>query len=314
MNEDSATLENIPKKSIHKSVLLQEVLEGLALHKGGIVLDGTINGGGHSEAICKQIGEEGVLVGMDLDQGALKRAEARLAECGTKKVILANENFKNMQSVAHTNGIKSFDGILLDLGFSSDQLEHGGRGFSFQKNEPLILSLQDDNSKILFAAHHIVNEWTKEQISDVLHGYGEERFANRIAERIVENRKEKPIETTNDLVDVVRRAVPKWYRFARLHPATKTFQALRIAVNDEIESLREGLESALDLLGNKGRLVVISFHSIEDRIVKRAFEAASRDGRGTIITKKPLTPQAEEIVENPRSRSAKLRVFERAEH
>ena len=301
------------EESIHKSVLLHEVLEGLDLSLGDIALDGTINGGGHSVAICQRIGRNGVLLGMDLDQRALERAKKRLSKCEST-LILENANYRSMADVASKHGIVACNAILLDLGFSSDQLEHSGRGFSFKLDEPLLLTLSDQPEAVAFRARDIVNEWEEEHIADVLYGYGEERFARRIAKRIVEYRADKKIETTKELAEIVRHAVPQWYRFGRIHPATKTFQALRIAVNDEIESLREGLKSAFELCAPGGRIAVISFHSIEDRIVKRAFESMSREGKGVIITKKPITATPEEIKENPRSRSAKLRIFEVAQN
>lgn len=302
-------MAEVTQKSIHKSVLVREVLEGLNLKAGDTVLDGTINGAGHSTLLCEAIGEEGTLVGIDLDKDALSRAEERLHSCSARKV-LAQENFRNLDKVALEYGIPKFNAILLDLGFSSDQLEQSGRGFSFKRNEPLILSLSNDPHTVSFTARDILNEWEEEQIRDILHGYGEERFAGRIARKIVELRKNSPLETTNDLVRVVEQAVPGWYRFARIHPATKTFQALRITVNDEIDALREGLEKACRHLKQHGRLAVISFHSIEDRIVKRFFEGVARNGNGTVLTKKPITATTLETTENPRARSAKLRILE----
>jgi 16S rRNA (cytosine1402-N4)-methyltransferase len=295
--------------TIHKSVLLQEVLDGLNLEHGAYVLDGTLGGAGHSLALCRQIGSDGLLLSMDLDADALKRAENRLTDCPSK-VILVNDNFRHMDRAAREHGLEGFDAVVLDLGLSSDQLEHSGRGFSFMRDEPLVLSFKTTAGDMPFTARDIVNVWEEEQIADVLYGYGEERFSRRIAKAIVEARAETAIETTKDLATIIEKAVPRWYRLGRINPATRTFQALRIAVNDEIDALREGLDKGLSLLKKSGRIAVISFHSIEDRIVKRAFQAAAREGRGMIITKKPITPSTDEVKDNPRARSAKLRIFE----
>jgi 16S rRNA (cytosine1402-N4)-methyltransferase len=305
----TTTTDTEREATIHKPVLLHEVINGLKLRSGYTVLDGTVNGGGHSRAICDEIGESGTLVGIDMDTDALKRADKRLRSCPSE-VHLAEGNFRDMDVISESHHVEKYNGILLDLGFSSDQLERSGRGFSLRKDEPLFLTFSADPKKAKFTAHDIVNQWEEPQIADVLYGYGEERFARRIAERIVTERKAGEIATTSDLIEVVEQAVPRWYRHGRLHPATRTFQALRIAVNDEIENLREGVKKAFELLAHGARLAIISFHSIEDRVVKRAFENAAREGRGTIITKKPITPGREEVGNNPRARSAKLRIFE----
>lgn len=299
--------------SVHKSVLLEEVIDGLDLKESWIVLDGTINGGGHSSVICERIGESGILIGMDLDQSALARAKVQLKDCEAE-THLVEDNFRNMDKVVNELGIKSFNAILLDLGLSSDQLDSKSgienRGFSFRGDASLLMTYKKEPSENDLTAREIVNTWDEEHLADIIYGYSEERFSRRIAHRITEVRKEKTIESTGDLVSIVEQAVPRWYRQGRIHPATKTFQALRTAVNDEIESLREGLTKGIELLSPKGRIVVISFHSIEDRVVKRAFQKMVREGKGTIITKKPIIPTSAETKENPRARSAKLRIFE----
>ncbi len=309
--EQEETRRSEPTRSIHKSVLLHEAIDALNLKDGMVVLDGTINGAGHSSLICKTIGASGVLLGIDLDRDALARASNKLLD-SKAKVYLTEENYRNMDIVARKHGITSINAILLDLGFSSDQLEMSGRGFSFQYDEPLFLTFRSerDEDEVAFTAKEIINTWSEEHLSDILFGYGEERFARRIARAVVTRRENMPIKTTKELVDIVRSAVPRWYGYRRLHPATRVFQALRIAVNDEIESLREGIEKAFELLSPHGRLAIISFHSIEDRVVKHAFINKMREGRGVVVNKKPITPSEEEVKSNPRARSAKLRVFE----
>ena len=215
-----------------------------------------------------------------------------------------------MQQMINSFGIEHVDGVMFDLGFNSYQIENSGRGFSFRTNEPLLMTFKKVPNENDITADSIINSWDEEHIADILYGYGEERFARRIARGIIAARKIKKIERTVELVDIVKSSTPRWYHARRIHPATKTFQALRIAVNDEIETLRKGLREALSILKRGGRLAVISFHSIEDRVVKQFFNGASKDGHGMIITKKPIVPQRDEISRNPRARSAKLRIFE----
>jgi 16S rRNA (cytosine1402-N4)-methyltransferase len=203
------------------------------------------------------------------------------------------------------------DRILLDIGLSSNQFEDSGRGFSFQKDEPLIMSFKKDLKETDLTAKEILNTWDRENIEAILKGYGEEQFAWKISKAIVERREQKPIETTFELVDIVKSATPKFYHHRKIHPATKTFQALRITVNDEIESLKDGINKGFNILNKDGRIAVISFHSLEDRIVKQFFREMEDSGVGKRITKKPILPSEEEIRENPRSRSAKLRILEK---
>jgi len=295
---------------IHIPVLLEEVLEGLNLHEGDTVLDGTINGGGHAEEVAKRIGKRGVLIGLDRDKEALARARTRLENVPCK-VALHEADFRNLDRALKEDGSTCVNAILLDLGLSSDQLETSGRGFSFQKDEPLLMTFTATPHENDLSAREILNTWEEENIRDILHGYGEEKFARAIARTIVSLREEHPFERTTDLVNAVERAVPAWYRHARIHPATKTFQALRIVVNDEIEGLSEGLTKAYENICIGGRIAVVSFHSIEDRTVKRFFRKLASEEKGTVLTKKPMRPTAKEIHDNPRARSARLRIFEK---
>lgn len=292
---------------MHATVLLQEAVDSLNLKKGDVAIDGTLGAGGHSEEIARRFGTDVKIVALDLDSDAIARAGERLHETPTD-IEFHLENFKNLDVVL---GNRQANAILLDLGWSSDQFETSGRGFSFQRDEPLVMTLKRERGEEDFTAADIVNTWDEEDIANVLYGYGEERFARRIAREIVEAREREPIATTADLVKVVMNAVPFFYRRGRIHPATKTFQALRIAVNGELQNLTTALEKGLEALAPSGRFAIISFHSLEDRIVKNFFRDAERDGRVKLITKKPLAPTPAEIAENPRSRSAKLRVIEK---
>jgi 16S rRNA (cytosine1402-N4)-methyltransferase len=288
---------------------LKELVEALEPEEGDTIVDATLGAGGHSKHICSYIGKRGVLVGIDQDQDAIETAKKRL-EDSSCKVFLKKGSFKNLNDILDGLSIEKINGIMFDLGFSSNQLENSGRGFSFKKNEPLLMTFRKTPSEEDLTAREILNTWDEENIADILYGYGEERFSRQIAKGIVFARKEKPIETTFDLVKIVEESTPGWYRARRLHCATKTFQALRITVNNEIENLREGLEQGVSRLTKAGRIAVITFHSIEDRVVKRTFSEMSRNGHGIVITKKPIVPQQNEILKNPRARSAKLRIFE----
>lgn len=292
--------------TMHTPVLLHETIELLNILPGDTVLDCTLGAGGHSEAIAKILGSGGTLIGLDADGDAILRAEKRIGKtkCATRFV---QENFRNMDRVLDTLGITAVDKILLDLGFSSDQLETSSRGFSFQKDESLLMTLKSKPTKDELTAEEIVNEWEEGNIADVLYGFGGERFSRRIARGIAEARKEKRIRTTSELVAIIRGSVPAAYRRGRIHPATKTFQALRIAVNDELGALADVLARGVKKLSGGGRIAVISFHSLEDRAVKEFFKKKTADGALAILTKKPIVPAREEQRENPRSRSAKLR-------
>lgn len=301
-------------ESVHKAVLLHEVtqlLTGASLtnDSGFCYLDGTIGGCGHALAVAGALKGKLTIIGLDRDPEAIKRAEGLLAgKAG--KVILENENYRNLDRVLDKHGIKTVDLILLDIGISSDQFESSGRGFSFSKDEPLLMTMGDPMS-YPFTAQTIVNEWKEEDIANVIFGYGEERFARRIASAIARYREKKRIETSGELAEIVRLGVPAFYRRGKINPATKTFQALRIAVNDELNALKEGLAKGYERLVKGGKMAVISFHSLEDKIVKDFYKEKAKTDGATILTKKPIRPSAEEIEKNPRSRSAKLRVIEK---
>ncbi|MBU4536825.1 16S rRNA (cytosine(1402)-N(4))-methyltransferase RsmH [Patescibacteria group bacterium] len=298
--------------TIHKPVLLKEVIEGLDIQVNDVVLDGTVGGGGYLMSICSRLGKEGVLIGLDQDNSALERVQEKLSsKKDLCKIHLVNSNFRNLDSVLKDLNLEKVDKVVFDLGMSSDQLDSSGRGFSFQKDEPLIMSLKKDLSEDDLTASEIVNTWDENNLADIIFGYGEEKFSRGIAKEICEARKNKKIETTFELVEIIERAVPKWYLFKKTHFATKTFQALRITVNDEIESLREGMKKAFEVLNPKGRLAIVSFHSREDRIIKRFFRELKDEKKGVLINKKPIGPSSEEYKENPRSRSAKLRLIEK---
>lgn len=295
---------------MHQSVLLHEVITYLDIKKGDAVLDGTINGGGHSKAMCELIGSKGKLIGIDQDKEALARATKALSQCNAPHFLI-QENFRNLDRVLLSTGMKTVDKILLDLGFSSFQIETSGRGFSFQKDEPLLMTLKASPQPEDLTAEEIVNTWEEEHIADIIYGFGEERFSRRIAKGIVSAREKKRITTTGELARIIIESVPERLRSGKIHPATKTFQALRITVNDELGALTEGLEKGIRALSPGGRMAVISFHSLEDRIVKNTFRQKQKEGIVSILTKKPLVPSREEIGENKRARSAKLRVIEK---
>jgi len=298
-------------KTRHTPVLLNEVIENLNLKKGDVVLDGTVGGGGYLKEICKKVDVEGKVIGLDQDNNALERVKEG-SKNWNRDLILVNDNFRNLDNVLIDLNIKKVNGVVFDLGLSSDHFENSGRGFSFKKDEPLLMTFEKDLTKARFTARDIVNDWDEENIADILYGYGEEKFSRRIAKNIVEARKEKAINTTTDLVEIIEKSVPVWYKKGRkTHFATKTFQALRITVNDELETLKDGLKKGFDALEKQGRLVVVSFHSLEDRIIKNFMRDKKNEREGILITKKPIVPSREEIKENPRSRSAKLRIIEK---
>lgn len=280
----------------HVPVLAKEVIELLELKSRDVVVDGTVGDGGHAEAMLERIGQSGRLLGIDLDPAAIATARRRLKKFGAR-VQFIRGNFRNAK-------FPKANAILLDLGLRSAELEESGRGFSFKKEEPLKMTFDPDAET---NAATIINGARRDELIRILREYGEERFAPKIAEAIVEYRKHHRILSTTELAFIVQGAVPRGYEHGRIHPATRTFQALRIAVNDELGALREGLQHAFDALAPAGRLAVISFHSLEDRIVKHAFKKFG----GLIITKKPVTPIESEIKVNPRSRSAKLRVIQK---
>jgi 16S rRNA (cytosine1402-N4)-methyltransferase len=296
---------------MHVPVLLHEAIDGLNLHDGDIFVDGTLGSAGHSSEVAKRFGDSVEIVGLDRDIDALERSDEKLRTL-TNAHYLRLESFKNLDKVLEALGMKKVNGILLDLGISSDQLDASGRGFSFQKEEPLHMSMKKDEEAL--TAKEILNTWDEETLELIIRGFGEEKYSRRIAREIVQRREEKPFETTTDLSLAVRAATPAAYHRGRINPATRTFQALRIAVNEELVTLEEGLKKGFEALASGGRIAVISFHSLEDRIVKNFFRDRIAEGSAKGITKKPITPGDEEIKANPRSRSAKLRILEKIEN
>ncbi|MGH7198792.1 MAG: 16S rRNA (cytosine(1402)-N(4))-methyltransferase RsmH [Candidatus Omnitrophota bacterium] len=293
---------------MHQSVLLKEVLAGLAPAPGKTIVDGTLGTAGHAQAILRKLGPSGRLIGFDKDPKALEGAKKVLEEFGDR-VMIFHDDFKNIAARLREREVSAVEGILLDLGVSSAQLDEAERGFSFRKDGPLDMRMNPEDT---LTAEEIVNTYPEEKLAEILKSYGEERYARRIATKIAYTRKREKIRTTGQLSSLVFSAVPSSYRYGWLHPATRTFQAFRIAVNKELEALRNFLEEAPDLLADGGRLVIISFHSLEDRIVKTAFRELAKKGLGRILTKKPVVPEEEETRANPRARSAKMRIFEKA--
>jgi 16S rRNA (cytosine1402-N4)-methyltransferase len=308
--------------SYHEPVLIREVLESLDLKPGGIYVDGTVGGGGHAQAMLAATAPDGIVIGIDRDDDALSESARVLAPFGTR-AFLAKGNYADMKRILSRLGMERVDGIVLDLGVSSHQLETAGRGFSFTKPAPLDMRMDRDAPR---TARELVNTADPMELKRILREYGEELQAGRIARAIVERRKADPIETTDELAGIIASAMPARMSHGRIHPATRTFQALRIAVNDELESLHRGIASGIDSLKEGGRFSVISFHSLEDRMVKDLFRDASRGctcppdlpvcacggkPRLRVITRKPVRPGEEEVEHNPRARSAKLRTAER---
>ncbi len=305
----------------HKSVLLEECIEGLNIRPEGIYLDGTLGGAGHSSQIVQRL-TTGRLIGVDRDQVALAAAGKRL-EPWKDRVTLVHSNFKEIDSILDGLGIQGVDGMLFDLGVSSPQLDDGERGFSYMADAPLDMRM---NREDRLTAYDVVNLWSREELRKILYEYGEERYAPQIAAAIDRKRQNAPIETTLQLVDVIRSALPPQALREKQHPAKRSFQAIRIAVNDELGSVRQMLEEAIPRLNPGGRLAVITFHSLEDRIVKTAMAAAAKGctcppefpvcvcgkkPQVKLITRKPIVSGAKELEENPRARSAKLRICEK---
>lgn len=292
---------------VHIPVLLQEVVDGLQAREGEIILDATVGGGGHSGALCRAVGGRATFVCLDADEDALARSKKRLASCGCR-FLFSRNNFRDLDVTLDSLGIGKINRALFDLGMSFEQLEQSGRGFSFQRDEPLFMTMSKSPAEGALTAARIVNKWDAENIETILRSYGEEREARRIARAIVAARAKKPLQTSRDLAELIERTVR---RRGRIHPATKTFQALRIAVNDEFRALGEALRKVWERLEGRGRLAVISFQSLEDRAVKRFFREKAAAGEGMLITKKPVVAKREERQANPRARSAKMRIIER---
>ncbi|MGI6722409.1 MAG: 16S rRNA (cytosine(1402)-N(4))-methyltransferase RsmH [Anaerovoracaceae bacterium] len=306
----------------HKPVLLEECIENLRIKPDGIYLDGTLGGGGHSEEIAKRLSREGMLIGIDRDEDALAAAGKRLEPYACRKHF-AHSNYTEVKQVLAEAGVEKVDGALLDLGVSSFQLDNAARGFSYMNDAPLDMRMDRDDR---YTASDVVNGYEEKDLKDVIRKYGEERWASRIAQFIVKERKKQPIETTGQLVDIIKAAIPAGARRNGPHPAKRTFQAIRIEVNDELSGLKKAVDEFCDILAPGGRLCIITFHSLEDRIVKDSFNKRANPctcppelpvcvcGKVADIRKvtgKPLVPGEEELNGNPRARSAKLRVAEK---
>ena len=308
----------------HKPVLLKECIASLNIRGTGVYVDGTLGGAGHSSEILKRLEKGGVLVGIDQDAKALDVARERLLSLESEaKVITSNTNFENIQEVLESNGIEKVSGILLDIGVSSYQLDEGSRGFSYQRDAVLDMRMDKRNE---VTAEYIVNNYSEQELRRIISEYGEERWASRVAKFIVLEREKKKIETTFDLVSIIKKAIPKGARIDGPHPAKRTFQAIRIEVNDELGVLERTIDKAVEVLEPRGRLAIITFHSLEDRIVKTKFMnikdpclcpkefpvcVCGKKPIAKVITRKPIVPTEQELRENPRARSAKLRVLER---
>ncbi len=305
----------------HVSVLLNECLEGLNIKPDGKYVDCTLGGAGHSSQILKRLSKDGLLIGIDQDKDALKAAGERLKNFENK--VLVHNNFYNIGEIIDNLNVGNVDGILMDLGVSSYQLDEGERGFSYMKDAPLDMRMNREND---FSAYDVVNTYSEEELYKVIKDYGEEKFAKRIASFIVEKRESKPIETTFELVDIIKSAIPAKARREGPHPAKRTFQAIRIEVNGELRILNKAIEDGVNRLNKGGRMAIITFHSLEDRIVKLKFRdlanpctcpkefpicVCGKEPLVKLVSRKAIEPSKEEVLENPRSRSAKLRVIEK---
>lgn len=310
------------KEFKHISVLLEETIDSLNIKPDGIYVDGTLGGGGHAYEVLKHLSPKGRYIGIDQDEDAIAAAGKRLSVYGDR-VTIVRSNYCNMKQVLKDLGIDKVDGILLDLGVSSYQLDTPERGFSYKEDAPLDMRMDNRNS---LTAKDIVNEYSEQEIYRIIRDYGEDKFAKNIAKHIVRMRSEKPIETTNELTEAIKAAIPMKIRMNTGHPAKKTFQAIRIELNHELEVLTNTLEDMIDLLNEDGRLSIITFHSLEDRIVKAAFRknenpcicppnfpvcVCNKKSKGIHVTRKPILPTEQEMEINKRSKSAKLRVFEK---
>ncbi len=296
----------------HITVLQNEVLEVLRPPKDAVIVDCTLGSGGHAETIVSTLSKKSVYIAIDQDPTALESSQKRLGE--TKATLhFENGNFKDIKAIVLKYGYQEVDAIIADLGWRIEQFDGSSgvpRGFSFKANEPLLMTYGDPDS-YSFTAYDIVNEWHEEDIANVLYAYGEERFSRRIAHAIILRREEQVIATSDDLAEVIASAVPKAYARGKTHPATKSFQALRIAVNDEFDSLTALINEGFELLKPGGRMAIITFHSLEDRIVKEHFRNLTRDQRAVLVHKKPIVPNYDEVKTNSRARSAKLRTIEK---
>ena len=306
----------------HVSVLLHETVDGLNVKPDGIYVDATLGGGGHAYEVCRRLGEKGSIIGIDQDEAAIEAASVRLKDFG-EKVTIIRSNYCDMKSKLHELGIDKVDGIVLDLGVSSYQLDTAERGFSYREDAPLDMRM-DRRQKM--TARDIVNDYSEMDLYRVIRDYGEDKFAKNIAKHIVAARGINPIETTGQLTEIIRASIPMKYQKKSGHPAKRTFQAIRIELNRELDVLKNSLDDMIEILNPGGRLCIITFHSLEDRIVKSAFKknenpctcppdfpvcVCGKVSKGCVVTRKPILPSEEELEYNSRSKSAKLRIFER---
>ena len=306
----------------HKSVLLEETIEGLNIKPDGIYVDGTLGGGGHAYEVCCRLNDKGRFIGIDQDAAAIEAAGARLSDFG-EKVTIIRSNYCNMKSELQKIGIDKVDGIVLDLGVSSYQLDTAERGFSYREDAPLDMRM---DTRQTLTARDIVNDYSEMDLFRIIRDYGEDKFAKNIAKHIVMEREKGSIETTGQLTEIIRQSIPMKFQKNAGHPAKRTFQAIRIECNKELEVLRDSLEEMIDMLNEDGRICIITFHSLEDRIVKGIFKknenpctcpssfpvcVCGKVSKGRVVTKKPILPSEEELEWNSRSKSAKLRIFER---
>lgn len=306
----------------HKSVLLEETIEGLNIKPDGIYVDGTLGGGGHAYEVCCRLNDTGRFIGIDQDAAAIEAAGARLSDFG-EKVTIIRSNYCNMKSELQKIGIDKVDGIVLDLGVSSYQLDTAERGFSYREDAPLDMRM---DTRQTLTARDIVNDYSEMDLFRIIRDYGEDKFAKNIAKHIVMEREKGSIETTGQLTEIIRQSIPMKFQKNAGHPAKRTFQAIRIECNKELEVLRDSLDDMIDMLNEDGRICIITFHSLEDRIVKGIFKknenpctcpssfpvcVCGKVSKGRVVTKKPILPSEEELEWNSRSKSAKLRIFER---
>lgn len=306
----------------HKSVLLMETIDSLAIRPDGVYVDGTLGGGGHALEVCRRLGEKGRLIGIDQDADAIRAATERLLPFQENVTIVRN-NYENIAEVLAELGIGKVDGIYLDLGVSSYQLDTAERGFTYREDAPLDMRMDQRNSQ---TAADIVNTYSESDLYRIIRDYGEDRFAKNIAKHIVRNRQDKPFETTGELIETIKAAIPAKIRATGGHPAKRTFQAIRIELNHELDVLNRSIDTMIDLLSPGGRLSIITFHSLEDRIVKTRFRTnenpcicppgfpvcmCGKKSKGVVVTRKPIVPTEDEIENNKRAKSSKLRVFER---